>query len=991
MQAVVRWNRGHAHIEKSASAVQSPAWSYIQGITPRDGKTVVLVNAMGAYETYDSNRNGDGFPARPFKVGVRAPAQSGEQNNQWRSGDTGLNGWITEEQTLPRHYHTFQTAGVFSHHANKDITKAFGRVEKPFWNDYMQRVELLLEIDNKKQPDLVQRINDGEFPAVSMGCFPAGNLVTMADGTRKPIESIAVGDLVRTHKGRGRRVTEVHKRAYKGDIHTIRAEAHEPIRCTHEHPFYAVQCDDVRKANSKGTFRWNLDAKLSPEWTHAKCLNGHMLLEPIDSEVLTPDYVTTAFARLFGYYLAEGHVLRNKQKEIVGLELSTHQDDAIHSEVLGLCASFGTKNIPVTTLRSHSASARSVQIFDARLAQLCYEHGGGYSKLKKLSAEALHWHPEFQRQMLGAYANGDGHGTKDGSLTLSTASTDLAWQLVTLLPRLGIVASIQNLTHKAGSGFSNHVTYEWVLHIGKQWAQGLRDVCAKIVLSPVLLTKNSRMIFDDYLVTPIREISSLYAEIDVYNFEVEEDESYLVAGLAVHNCRVPYDVCTKCGNRAPTRAQYCDHLKFQMNFIDEDGVLWCALNPNPFFFDISFVFRPADPTGFMMKKVAGIYVLQSDYSGEERLAAFNDKQADVRKVSDIQKIVLDGQVTGVKSVEGYPVSLMQANVESLAPATDGELDALTTVPLGDAVATLHKSGCFLSCGEFARLFMKRAGLTVRADTLDKLALLQPLVLEALAQYPDLYEKAASALFPQETRLRPELVGRIGEFVEKRGGMTEWAHQRAYEPSGMDGMNWGPQYRRNAMAPAKTDLLSMTHPDTGEVYSTTRGAAQSAESTHNTRLLGTMAVLGGAATLASGAVPGIKHLPFAARAALGVGAGYAVGRWGEGKAAPLGGSHYTSDEGVPIRASTQFVKTNAFFDKLAFDVVERLGGWPSTSLRQAMVTKCAGSPVAVLGTGDLREKVAVLFSSVERWNGDPCTPPELPLTSASDLFGRLLVR
>lgn len=625
VQAVVRWNRGHAHIEKRASAVQSPAWSYIQSITPREGKTVVLVNAMGAFETYDSNRNGDGFPARAFKVGVRAPAQNAGQNNQWRSGDNGLAGWVTEEQTLPRHYQTFQTAGIYEHHQNKDVAKSLGRVEKPFWNDYMQRVELLLEIDNRKQPMLVQRINDGEFPAVSMGC------------------------------------------------------------------------------------------------------------------------------------------------------------------------------------------------------------------------------------------------------------------------------------------------------------------------------------------------------------------------------RVPYDVCTKCGNRAPTRAQYCDHLKFQMNFIDEDGVLWCALNPNPFFFDISFVFRPADPTGFMMKKVAGIYVLQSDYSGEERLAAFNDKQADVRKVSDIQKIVLDGQVTGVKSVEGYPVSLMQANVGALAPATDGELDALTTVPLGDAVATLHKSGCFLSCGEFARLFMKRAGLTVRADTLDKLALLQPLVLEALAQYPDLYEKAASALFPEETRLRPELIGRIGEFVEKRGGMVEWAHQRAYEPSGVDGMNWGPQYRRNATAPAKTDLLSMTDPETGASYSTTRGAAQAAESAHNTRLLGTMAVLGGAATLASGAVPGIKHLPFAARAALGAGAGYAVGRWGEGKAAPLGGSHYTSDEGVPIRASTQFVKTNAFFDKLAFDVVERLGGWPSTSLRQAMVTKCAGSPVAILGAGDLREKVAVLFGSVERWNGDPCTPPELPLTSASDLFGRLLVR
>jgi hypothetical protein len=629
VQAVVRWNRGRAHIEKNASAIQSPAWSYIQGVNPRPGKTIVLVNAMGAYETYDSNRNGDGFPARAFKVGVHAPS-AGRENNQWRAGENPLAGWVTDEQTLPRHYQTFQTAGIYEHHQNKDASKSLGRVERAFWNDYMQRVELLLEIENSRQPLLIQRINDGEFPAVSMGC------------------------------------------------------------------------------------------------------------------------------------------------------------------------------------------------------------------------------------------------------------------------------------------------------------------------------------------------------------------------------RVPYDVCTKCGNRAPTRAQYCDHLKFQMNFIDPDtGEIWCALNPNPFFFDISFVFRPADPTGFMMRKVAGIYRVQTgrvDYSGEERIAAFNAKQADVRKVSDIQKEVLDGQVTAAKpDIAGYPRALMQQNVNALSTALDSDLDALNTVPLGDAVATLNKAGCFLSCGEFARLFMKRAGLTIRPDTLDKLALLQPLILEALAQYPDLYEKTSALLFPQETRVRPELLGLIGDFVEKRGGMTEWLGQRAYEPSGVDGMNWGPQYRANAQAPAKTDLLTMTDPETGATHTTTRGAAQSAEAAHNSRLLGTMAVMGGAATLASGFVPGVRHLPFAARAGLSAAAAYGMGRFGEGKAAPLGGSHYTSDDGVPIRANTQFVKTNAFFDKLAYDVVERLGYWPSTSLREALLLKCAHSPITVLGVADMKEKVATLFGAVQSWNGDPCSAPELPLTSASDLFGRLLVR
>ena len=63
-------------------------------------------------------------------------------------------------------------------------------------------------------------------------------------------------------------------------------------------------------------------------------------------------------------------------------------------------------------------------------------------------------------------------------------------------------------------------------------------------------------------------------------------------------CKIPYDVCTVCGNKAPTRKQYCDHLKYEMGKIYPDGVQSCALNPSPKFFDSSWVIRPADRTGY---------------------------------------------------------------------------------------------------------------------------------------------------------------------------------------------------------------------------------------------------------------------------------------------------------------------------------------------------------------------------------------------------------
>lgn len=69
--------------------------------------------------------------------------------------------------------------------------------------------------------------------------------------------------------------------------------------------------------------------------------------------------------------------------------------------------------------------------------------------------------------------------------------------------------------------------------------------------------------------------------------------------------KLPFDVCSICANRARTRMEYCDHLRYQMNQMDPiTGMLVGALNPQPKFFDISRVLIPADKTAYMWEKIA---------------------------------------------------------------------------------------------------------------------------------------------------------------------------------------------------------------------------------------------------------------------------------------------------------------------------------------------------------------------------------------------------
>lgn len=88
-------------------------------------------------------------------------------------------------------------------------------------------------------------------------------------------------------------------------------------------------------------------------------------------------------------------------------------------------------------------------------------------------------------------------------------------------------------------------------------------------------------------------------------------------------CTIGYDVCSSCGNRAKTRADYCDSiengghckaggLKYNIGKVLEDGHILHADNPHPKFFDISHVFRPADRIAYVsgqLQKAAGASVV----------------------------------------------------------------------------------------------------------------------------------------------------------------------------------------------------------------------------------------------------------------------------------------------------------------------------------------------------------------------------------------------
>ena len=128
-------------MDKVASPFLPEIRTYIDGLKPNPNSIYALVNALGAYEYWSSNINGDAFEEE-FLI-HRGPVYG---------------------------YETFKVyAKPFMHHANKDPARAFGEVELAAYNTNMHRVELVVRIDRDRAEAVgaqrvVDKIDQGMLP-----------------------------------------------------------------------------------------------------------------------------------------------------------------------------------------------------------------------------------------------------------------------------------------------------------------------------------------------------------------------------------------------------------------------------------------------------------------------------------------------------------------------------------------------------------------------------------------------------------------------------------------------------------------------------------------------------------------------------------------------------------------------------------------------------------------------------------------------------------
>lgn len=180
-------------------------------------------------------------------------------------------------------------------------------------------------------------------------------------------------------------------------------------------------------------------------------------------------------------------------------------------------------------------------------------------------------------------------------------------------------------------------------------------------------------------------------------------------------CKVPFDICSCCGNVAPTVFEYCDCLRNHMTrWMPEKKEFAYAINTRPKFIDISQVENPADKGARLLEvifpgdleKAASTYggqiIVPSAYRGQEYLG--NDPGTiDPAIIGCLDKLALAEDYIKTASMNELRANSMVnfGAYSGMGHLDQEDLDALWSVDTDSMMAMLSKSACMLSLPAFA--------------------------------------------------------------------------------------------------------------------------------------------------------------------------------------------------------------------------------------------------------------------------------------------------
>lgn len=309
-------------------------------------------------------------------------------------------------------------------------------------------------------------------------CFPAGTLVCTDEGY-KPIEQVVGTEKVLTHTGHFRAIENLQRKKHPGSLYYVgcRHQCHR-LKCTSEHPFYVRTLDDA-----------------TPHWVQAKDLRpGYLVGLPINTQCQVPqaeiqcrvnDNLTDVQNSRFtldqmwclGYFVRHGWILSDTNHCLVGFTK--------HHERL------------------------STSFMNLGQGKYYVKDGALWCSLPQDLYTIPEWVQQAPKSFIEAFLEGfNTYVAMEGGDEVVVSSLPLALGVQRLLAKLGKLHGVRKSTQDSRQYYVTR--------------KGMRGC----------FIANG---YAWYLIDSVGQTLRA-GECIVYNLAVEEDQSYVVHNIAVHNC-----------------------------------------------------------------------------------------------------------------------------------------------------------------------------------------------------------------------------------------------------------------------------------------------------------------------------------------------------------------------------------------------------------------------------------------------------------------------
>lgn len=375
--------------------------------------------------------------------------------------------------------------------------------------------------DNKKLKDLINtypemielaKAFEGRIKTTGTNaCFIGSELVMTSKGY-KQIKNIKIDDIVLTHKNQFKKVINIMERE-SNNLYKLVIGNTLPITTTNNHPFL------VRKKiikNKKRIF-------LKEEWKQVDELdNTYMAGIAINQKSIIPQnkyklsFSSNDFWWIIGRYMGDGwceHAIKSHRRSFIICCNKTNNKEL--NEIIGHLNGFNYRYEKTRT--TYKIYIKNRELYDY------VQQFGKYAHGKRLTNDILDLPINLLKSFLDGYFSADGCiDKKENVQTFKTVSKELA---------LGISACVNKVFHK-------HCRFS-IIPPKIEYIEG-RKVYSKekyqITFAKEKRGKEHAFYEDNYIWTPIKKIIKLNKSHKVYNLTIEDDNSYTVNNIIVHNC-----------------------------------------------------------------------------------------------------------------------------------------------------------------------------------------------------------------------------------------------------------------------------------------------------------------------------------------------------------------------------------------------------------------------------------------------------------------------